>query len=69
MVATLQALEVTRDVARIYATVTRSLRAGGQLIGANDLWIACTAKAAGVPIVTRNRSEFERVVDTVGYST
>jgi len=33
----------------------------GELIGANDLWIACTALALGVPIVTRNIAHFERV--------
>ena len=31
------------------------------MIGANDLWIAATALANGVAVVTRNESEFSRV--------
>jgi predicted nucleic acid-binding protein len=61
LVSSLRILDVTADVARVYAKVTRGLRATGQLIGANDLWIACTAKAAGVPIITRNAEHFARV--------
>ena len=69
LVAPLRVLEVTADVARVYASVTRGLRDTGQLIGANDLWIACSARAAGVPIVTRNVEHFRRVpqLDVVTY--
>jgi predicted nucleic acid-binding protein len=37
---------------------------------ANDPWIACTARAARIPIVTRNEDHFERVPDlaVVGYA-
>lgn len=45
----------------LYLYVSRSLRDAGQLIGTNDLWIACTAPAAGVPVVTRNVEHFRRV--------
>lgn len=31
------------------------------LIGANDMWIAATAKAFGVSLVTRNADDFDRV--------
>jgi tRNA(fMet)-specific endonuclease VapC len=61
LVAPLRLLPVTTDVALHYATVTRALRASGRLIDTNDLWIACTARAAGLPILTRNVAEFRRV--------
>jgi len=61
LVKYLEVLPVTREVARLYAEVARSLRSAGRLIGTNDLWIACTARAARVPIVTRNAAHFERV--------
>lgn len=71
LVARLDVLEVSREAAVIYASVARSLREAGRLIGTNDLWIACTAKAAGVPIATRNAEHFERVpgLEVVGYET
>jgi predicted nucleic acid-binding protein len=65
LVAPLRILDVTAQVARVYAVVARALRESGRLIGANDLWIACTAKAAAVPIVTRNVEHFRRVPDLV----
>jgi predicted nucleic acid-binding protein len=69
LVSPLRVLDVTADVARVYASVARLLRDAGKLIGANDLWIACTAKAAAVPIVTRNAEHFRRVpeLDVVSY--
>jgi len=70
LVAPLTVLDVTADVARHYAMVTRLLRARGRLIGGNDLWIACTARASALPIVTRNATEFRRVPDleVIAYS-
>ena len=71
LVKHLDVLPVTIDVAQLYARTARALRSAGRLIGTNDLWIACTAKAAGVPIVTRNVAHFRRVpqLGVVGYST
>lgn len=54
-------LPVTPDVAWEYGRITRHLRGIGQLIGANDLWIAATALAHGMPLVTRNVQHFRRV--------
>jgi tRNA(fMet)-specific endonuclease VapC len=70
LVAPLRVLGVTADVATRYAENARSLRAAGRLIGANDLWIACTALAAGVAILTRNAAHFGRVagLKVVDYS-
>ena len=44
-----------------YGTTYRYLREQGLLIGSNDLWIAATALANGMPVVTRNLREFRRV--------
>jgi predicted nucleic acid-binding protein len=69
LVGGLRVLDVTPEVARTYAEVTRALRDAGTLIGTNDLWIACTAKAAALPIVTRNVAHFARVpgLVVIGY--
>lgn len=37
------------------------LRDNGNLIGANDLWIAATGLAYEMPVVTRNVEHFKRV--------
>ena len=52
---------VVEQVAEIYGKVVRGLRQQGRLIGANDLWIACTALSQGVPLLTRNVEEMARV--------
>ena len=69
LVSPLRILDVNAEVARIYASAARLLRDAGKLIGTNDLWIACTAKAAAIPIVTRNVEHFRRVpeLEVVGY--
>lgn len=40
------------EVARIYAEMVVSLRKAGTPIPSNDVWIAATAKKAGVPVLT-----------------
>lgn len=47
--------------ARIHARVGAELLAIGQSIDANDLLIAATALAHGLPILTENLRHFERV--------
>ena len=61
LVQSFELLPVTRPVADVYAQTVRDLRARGQLIGANDLWIAATALEKDWPLVTRNLKEFSRV--------
>jgi tRNA(fMet)-specific endonuclease VapC len=61
VLAELEALPVTLEVARVHAAVWAQLEAAGQVIGAHDLWIAATAIAHDLRVVTRNQGEFERV--------
>lgn len=61
LVDSLRILEITSDVARVYATTTRRLRSDGRLIGTNDLWIGCTARAAGLSLATRDTEHFSRL--------
>ena len=63
MVESFELLPVTREVANTYAKITRSLRARGGLIGANDLWIAASALEKNLPLVTRNTRDFSRIPD------
>lgn len=49
------------EVAWHYGVVYRALASRGALIGTNDIWIAATAIAAGMGVVTRNVNEFGRV--------
>lgn len=63
VVESFEILPVVRPVADIYARITRTLRQQGQLIGANDLWIAAFAIERGWPLVTRNLDHFSRIPD------
>jgi len=67
----LKMLNMTPAVAALYARESRRLRAAGSLIGANDLWIGCIAKANSLPILTRNTDHFARIADleVIGYSS
>ena len=51
----------TSEIDWHYGTVYRYLQKNGQLIGANDLWIAATALAHDLPLVTANTAHFQRV--------
>ena len=54
-------LASSAEVCWEYGKVFRHLQRNGQLIGGNDLWIAATALAYGMPIVTANVEHFSRV--------
>ena len=54
-------LMCTKDVCWEYGKAYRYLRDNGLLIGSNDLWIAATALAHGMPVVTRIEQHYRRV--------
>ena len=54
-------LPMSAAVAKEYAVIYAQLEKQGQVIGANDLWIAAHAKSLGLVLVTNNVREFERV--------
>ncbi len=62
-------VEVDERVAMIYSGISRDLRSKGTPIGANDTWIAATALAHQVPLLTRNLAHFSRVkgLDVMAY--
>ncbi len=45
----------------LYARIYANLRGQNQLIGPHDLWIAASARQHGLPLLTRNVAEFERI--------
>ena len=51
----------SKEVSWHYGEIYRTLASQGQLIGTNDLWIAATALAHGLGVVTNNVDEFRRV--------
>jgi tRNA(fMet)-specific endonuclease VapC len=61
VVESFEVLGLTRKTAEIYGLITRQLRQSGQLIGANDLWIAASALEHDLPLVTSNSHHFGRV--------
>jgi tRNA(fMet)-specific endonuclease VapC len=54
-------LSWSAEVAWRYGEIYRDLSVRGQLIGANDMWIAATALTHGFGVVTANSAEFNRV--------
>lgn len=54
-------LPPTPEVSWQFGRAFRHLRDNGNLIGANDLWIAATGLAYEMPVVTRSVGVFKRV--------
>jgi len=54
-------LSFNADVSWEYGRAYRYLSGNGLLIGTNDLWIAATALAYRMPVVTANPRHFRRV--------
>ena len=54
-------IDYSSDVGWSYGRIHQALRRQGKPIGANDLWIAATAVAHRLPVVTKNSEEFRRV--------
>ena len=56
-----EVLEFPNDAATHYAQIRADLKNRGQMIGANDLFIAAHARSLGLRLVTNNTAEFGRV--------
>jgi tRNA(fMet)-specific endonuclease VapC len=56
-----EVLEFPDDTAAHYAQLRADLKKRGQMIGANDLFIAAHARSLGIRLVTNNSAEFGRV--------
>lgn len=69
-IAPFHILPFSENTAWEYGNAYRFLQANGLMIGANDLWIAATAIAHEVPLVTRNLDHFKRVpgLDVLSYA-
>ena len=62
-------IPVDTAVALAYSRISRELRQKGTPIGANDTWIAATALANQLPLLTRNVNHHLRVggLEVLGY--
>jgi predicted nucleic acid-binding protein len=54
-------VEIDQRVAWTASRIARELKSAGTHIGDNDIWIAATALAFGLPLVSRNLRHFKRV--------
>jgi predicted nucleic acid-binding protein len=55
----MEPVPVDANVADTWATLRVRLRDGGKRMAANDSWIAATAMALGMPVVTQDRDYVE----------
>lgn len=56
-----EVLEFPDDAATHYAQIRADLKKRGQMIGANDLFIAAHARSLGLRLVTNNTAQFGRM--------
>ncbi len=56
-------LPTDEATAEIYGQMTRVLRGDGQLLGANDLWIAATSLQHSLPLLSADIGHFGRIRD------
>ena len=54
-------VEIDENIAWTASRIARELKPAGQHIGDNDIWIAATAVAHSLPLVSRNVRHFSRV--------
>jgi tRNA(fMet)-specific endonuclease VapC len=54
-------LTINSEVCWKYGELYRALRSKGTMVGAKDLWIAATALAYNEGLLSRNRSDFNKI--------
>jgi tRNA(fMet)-specific endonuclease VapC len=57
----MQVLPLPAEAAGIHGVIRAGLEVKGQMIGANDIWIAAHAKAMNLTLVTNNVREFKGI--------
>lgn len=55
------ALPLPEKASEVYGFIRADLESRGEVISANDLWIAAHALASGLVLVTNNEKEFRRI--------
>ena len=61
LVSLIQVAPLPPEAARHYGAIRAALSLRGEIIGANDLWIAAHAQAMNLTLVTNNEREFARI--------
>jgi tRNA(fMet)-specific endonuclease VapC len=61
LLTTLPVLALPIEAAPAYGKIRAALERRGEIIGANDLWIAAHALSVGLTLVTNNEREFTRI--------
>ena len=63
-----EVLEHRVEIAHLFAQITAGEERHGRSISFPDAWIAATAMAYGIPLVTHNRKDFESIEGLVLFS-
>ena len=61
LVSRLSVLPLPAEAGKWYGIMRAHLERNGEMIGANDIWIAAHTKSAGLTLVTNNEREFKRI--------
>lgn len=61
LIGTGETCDIDLRAAAEFGRIARYLRVNGLMIGYNDLWIASIAISKGLPLLTNNVKEFNRV--------
>ena len=61
VIGTIDAVPISKMIARVHAQLGASLASSGQAIGTHDLWIAATAIIHDFAVATLNARDFARV--------
>ena len=61
LVSLIEVLPLPTAAARLYGNIRTGLERKGEMIGANDIWIAAHALASELILVTNNEREFRRI--------